>query len=191
MSLESKLRVPCIVTYKVVFEIGLWYYSVSNFSRYLMDCNPCAVGNFIRKHFVAWRAFSFRVGRRYVTGYLKLHQVTWTQWHHSYFYRNSTQCKWLFRSKWTGFYFALYKEVIKEEKRKDNLLFNFVIQDVEKCRIFWDVVPNKTRKKKYNKHGSGNAYFLSSVHLSIVADGVWWWIRLPDRRDKHRGNKSW
>ena len=41
---------------------------------------------------------------------------------------------------------------------------------LKKCRIFWEVVvPTKTRKNS-NKHGSGNAYFLRSVHLSIVAD---------------------
>ena len=35
------------------------------------------------------------------------------------------------------------------------------------------VVPTKTRKKKSNNHGSGNAYFLSSVHLFIVATRPW------------------
>ena len=34
-------------------------------------------------------------------------------------------------------------------------------------------MPTKTRKKKSNKYGSRNAYFLRSVHLSIVADDVW------------------
>ena len=45
------------------------------------------------------------------------------------------------------------------------------IQGVKnKCRIFWElVVPTKTRKKKSIEHGSGNAYFLSSTHLFIVA----------------------
>ena len=58
-----------------------------------------------------------------------------------------------------------------------------------RCRIFWDVVvPTKTRKKS-NKHGSGNAYFLRSVHLSIMADDVWLWVRLRDRQGKHPGNK--
>ena len=44
-------------------------------------------------------------------------------------------------------------------------------------------------KKKSIIHGSGNAYFLRSVHLSIVADDVWLWVRLRDRQGKHRGNK--
>ena len=30
--------------------------------------------------------------------------------------------------------------------------------------------PTHQNKKKSNKHGSGNAYFLRNVHLSIVAD---------------------
>ena len=45
------------------------------------------------------------------------------------------------------------------------------------------------KKKKSNKHGSENAYFLRSVHLSIVADDVWLWVRLRDIQYKHRGNK--
>ena len=42
------------------------------------------------------------------------------------------------------------------------------IQGVKKCRIFWDP-PKQEKKKKSNKHGSGNAYFPSSVHLFLVA----------------------
>ena len=45
------------------------------------------------------------------------------------------------------------------------------------------------KKKKSNKHGSEKAYFLSSVHLFIVADDVWLWVRLRDRQGKYRGNK--
>ena len=58
------------------------------------------------------------------------------------------------------------------------------------CQIFWEVVePTKTRKIKSNKHGSGNAYFLNSVYLFIVADDVWLWLLLHDRQGKQRGNK--
>ena len=62
---------------------------------------------------------------------------------------------------------------------------------LKNCQIFWEVVvPTKTRKKKSNKHGSGNAYFLGYVLLSIVAD-IWLWVRLRNRQGqgKHRGNK--
>ena len=40
-----------------------------------------------------------------------------------------------------------------------------------------------------SKNGFGNTYFLRSVHLSIVADDVWLWVRLHDRQGKHQRNK--
>ena len=41
---------------------------------------------------------------------------------------------------------------------------------VKKCRItLRDGSTNQNKKKKSNKHGSGNARFLRSVHLFIVA----------------------
>ena len=48
---------------------------------------------------------------------------------------------------------------------------------------------HQNKKKKSNKHGSGNAYFVRYVHLSIVADDVWLRVRLRDSQGKHRGNK--
>ena len=51
----------------------------------------------------------------------------------------------------------------------------------------WQYPPKQD--KRSNKHDSGNAYILRYVHLSIVADDVWLWVRLRDRQGKHRGNK--
>ena len=63
-------------------------------------------------------------------------------------------------------------------------------QGDKKFRIFWEViVTTKTRKKKSNKYESGNAYFLSSVHLFIVTDEVWLSVRLRDRQGEHRKNR--
>ena len=53
---------------------------------------------------------------------------------------------------------------------------------LKKCPIFCEVVVPTKRMKKSNKHGSGNAYFLRYVHLSIVADDVWLRVRLRDRQ---------
>ena len=50
------------------------------------------------------------------------------------------------------------------------------------------VVPTKTRKKS-NRHGSGNSYFLRYLHLSTVARDVWLRVRLRGRQGKHRENK--
>ena len=66
---------------------------------------------------------------------------------------------------------------------------HMVIQGVKKCRIFWEVVVPTKKRKKSNKYGSGNAYFLSSVHLFRVADDVWLLVYLRDRQGKHQGNK--
>ena len=47
----------------------------------------------------------------------------------------------------------------------------------------------QNKKKKSNKHGSRNAYFLWYVHLSLVVDVVWLWVHLHDRQGKRWGNK--
>ena len=67
------------------------------------------------------------------------------------------------------------------------ILFKIVTQGVKKVYILRG--GSKQEKKKSSKHGSRNAYFPSSVHLSIVADDILLWVRLHDKQGKHRGNK--